>query len=174
MTRPRFLLLLVFLLVPSAQVCMSQERVEPEWIFVNEVDWREPPPELAKTYLEGDAQLVILYPSGDFAYVSATVFRDRQTGRITLCSGCGHSIRQGTWERMTRNTVQVQSEWIYRNLPPANERDFSEPTVATWTIATDPSTGVVLSLSNGTTAYEPLEKLANLETLQAFLFSAKN
>jgi hypothetical protein len=73
---------------------------------------------------------------------------------------------------MASNTVEVQSEWIYRNLPPVNEGDFSEPTVTTWTSATDASTGAMLSLSDGTTTYDRFQELANVETLQTFLAPA--
>lgn len=170
----RVFLVLAFLLIPQGQACWSQEAIESAWIYMSEMDWQTPPPELQKTYAEADAQIVVLYPYGDFAYVSATVFRDNQTGLIRLCSGCGHSIRRGTWERVTNDTVRVRSKWVYRNLPPTKHQEFGEPTVVAWTITTDPYSGDVLSLTDGVAAYGQSDELANLKTLQALLSSASD
>lgn len=60
----RSFVLLALLLVFAEQACWSQEPIEAAWIFMNKVEWQTPPPELEKSYSEGDAQLVVLYPSG--------------------------------------------------------------------------------------------------------------
>ena len=43
-----------------------------------------------KTYDYADnTNIVVLYPSGEFAQVSGTLLRDKETGHLSLCEGCG-------------------------------------------------------------------------------------
>ena len=157
------------ILILAGSDCWAQETVEAPALFMSSVDWQKPPQDLQKTYWEGSAGIVALYASGEFAFVSAGVFRDIDSGDVTVCRGCGYSIRRGTWKQNGDDAIEVRSEWTYRNLPPSDHRLFADPTTLTWAATIDPETKEILFLNDGTSRYDRLPELANSEALREFL-----
>src|ERR1700720_3594796 len=119
--------LTVLLAVPQFPVT---EKIDLHWVYVNDnLMWESPPKELRKTYvLAENAVLTVLYPTGGFAQVSCTLFRDRKTGRLSICHGCGFSISTGTWTRNADNSFRIKSRLIYRPVLIEN-RPLPEPEV---------------------------------------------
>lgn len=104
--------LLIVLLVIEQDPAPRQ--INLSWVFVNDnLAWESPPKELKKTYVEAGASLLVFYPTGDFAFVTCYLFRDRRSGRLSICRGCGFSISKGTWTRDPDNIVAVKFRTIY-------------------------------------------------------------
>ncbi len=140
-------------------------------MFVNEVEWTSPPPELQKSYLEGDGEIVILFPSGEFAYLSVTLFRDKASGSVAVCGGCGHSLRKGTWRETDANTFLEQSHWVYRNVPPVRggETATDAAIAATWTIDSRRADGTPETISYQQQRFIRLQGLANPQLVASLL-----
>jgi len=151
--------------------CADLDAVSSAPMFVNDVEWHSPPPELQKTYLEGDGEIVILFPSGEFVYLSVTLFRDKSSGSVAICGGCGHSVRKGTWQATDANTFLEQSRWVYRNVPPAQATGTTAdaPIAATWVINERRADGMPAAIACQGQRFVPLRGLANPELVALFL-----
>ncbi|MCW5969338.1 MAG: hypothetical protein KIT57_12560 [Blastocatellales bacterium] len=144
----------------------APQQINLSWVFVNDnLTWESPPKELKKTYLEASASLVIFYPAGDFAFVTCYLFRDRRSGRLSMCRGCGFSISKGTWTRDHNNTVTVKFRTIYT--PALVEgMPMPGPEVERYWIFRGQSKGRVAAIIQSPEGkFIPLSNLTNLDDL---------
>ena len=155
------------LVVAAALVsqALHADGIDPRWVFVSEVHWVSPPTELEKTYDEGDAIVAVLFPSGKLAVVSATLFRDRDDGHVSLCEGCGVSLRLGSWRRASRRTLVIKSHWAHRDVPVDPLANPSPLPDERWALQGQSEGRVAASIDTPAGALVPLPSLRNLEAL---------
>jgi hypothetical protein len=134
---------------------------------INNLVWESPPSELHKTYEYADnTNIVVLYPSGEFAQVSGTLLRDKETGHWSLCAGCGSSIFKGTWHSESPREVSVRKKLVYGQLRPTGDKNEVDES---WKIDGEPKIRLTLRLRSPTTTYEPLDQLENLDLLSQLI-----
>ncbi len=140
-------------------------------IYVSDIKWQSPSPELHKTYEEGDAEIVLLYKNGDFAYVSATLFRDKSTHQMSICEGCGFSVRKGKWRESGPNGFVETSIWTYQNIPPtvSGKQTSFEASEIKWKIKDRYKDGTPKIIIKGEKRFIPLCNLLNLDLLEKIL-----
>lgn len=143
------------------------------WSYVNDVEWRSPPPQLKKSYQEGDAEIVLLYHNGEFALVSVTLFRDKATGDISICEGCGFSVRKGKWKSPAVSSLVETSAWTYRDIPPiaGGKPAPAETTETTWVVEGRRSDGAPIALVRARQRFTPLGNLSNPKVLAQILLA---
>ena len=141
-------------------------------VYVNGVTWEEPPPSLQKSYLQGDGEVMLLFPSGDFAYFSATLFRDKASGSITVCGGCGYSTKSGTWTRESSGVLKIRSRRTHRHDRPLPKDEATEEAteVACKSLVAEQETAPAALECEGM-RFEPLQGLADPETVLLLLKS---
>jgi hypothetical protein len=116
----------------SKAAMLAEPVINAEWVFVSEISWYYPPPELEKSYFEGDGKVVILFPSNEYFLISAGFFKTLNTEQFSACDPCGFAVRHGTWRHaQQQNEIIIESEWAYRNLPPVDPDKFAEREVVT-------------------------------------------
>ena len=95
----------------------SQERVvQLDWIFVSHpLRWESPPRTLHLGIKTAAADLIVLYPTGQFAGVSCLLIKG-SNGFVSISRGDGEIVRIGKWLQKG-NTIQVKSQIVYRTGP---------------------------------------------------------
>ena len=92
--------------LPSAQ---------PERIFVSHpLQWTSPPRALHLREKIAGADLIVLYPSGQFAGVSCYLIK-RPDGTIIISKGDGDVVRIGQWQS-TKTGIMAKSQIVFRTV----------------------------------------------------------
>ena len=157
----------VFLtLLLAVQQSHVAQKIDIQWVYVSDnLVWESPPKELKKSYDEAAASVTVFYPTGAFALVTCTLFRDRKNGRLSICHGCGFSISKGSWTRNADDSVIIKSRVVYRNLPIIG-RPVPDPEVEErWRFHGRSKDRVAAVVQPPTGRYIPLSKLSNLDFL---------
>jgi hypothetical protein len=76
--------------------------------------WQSPPRKLHSKIKSGPAQIMILYPSGDFGYLACYLIRQAD-GAVTISRGDGFVVKVGKWRR-SNGEVTVTSRTVYREI----------------------------------------------------------
>ena len=85
------------------------------WFTVRQPSkWQSPPRQLHSKIKSGPAQIMVLYPSGDFGYLACYLIR-RPDGSVTISRGDGFVVKIGNWEK-ANGTVTVRSRTVYREV----------------------------------------------------------
>jgi hypothetical protein len=136
--------------------------VQPDWIFVSRpLRWESPPRALHLKQKEARADLVVLYPTGQFAGVSCFLIKG-PNGRVKISRGDGDVVRVGKWQPEGAG-VLAKSQVVYRtvtiegrSIPETeiNER-FSRPTPG--------------RLRNSKVDYRNLREFSDLEYLDTLI-----
>jgi hypothetical protein len=157
----------VFVFLPSLPLTATPN-INLEWVYINNnLVWESPPSELHKTYQYADnTHIVVLYPSGEFAQVSGTLLRDKETGHLSLCEGCGFSIFKGVWHLENSGKLNVRKKLVYGQLRPAKD---SEEVNESWKMDGESKVRLALRLHSPTTTYKPLKHLENLGLLSQLI-----
>ena len=94
----------------------GQDRgVQPNWLFVSHpLRWESPPRKLHSTIKTADADLIVLYPTGQFAGVSCYLIK-RADGTITISRGDGDVVRIGKWQPEGAG-ILTKSQVVYRTV----------------------------------------------------------
>ena len=105
----------VLIVLLTIQQSVPNPQLEARSLFVNDnLAWALPTTDLEKSYaLAENGSIIILRSTGEFAIVSCTLFRDRKSGRLSVCQGCGLSIRKGSWKQDADRSITVQSRLTY-------------------------------------------------------------
>ena len=129
------------------------------------MEWKDSPAteglQIAK-----DAEIFIFDGNHSYSYVSGVLHRDKQTGVISLCSGCGFSTRKGSWRASTSDQMQVRFRLAHSDIKTNRERKW---TVEWWSLdkATSPLNTTKLSTSKGVLV--PFVGLSNPDVLASML-----
>ena len=85
---------------PSVEVTRSRlPSIDESWAFITrDIDWEAPPKEIEQTFKASmNSVIVIFYPSGDFASVGCTLYRDNKTKQMSISMGDDFSVMKGRW-----------------------------------------------------------------------------
>jgi hypothetical protein len=97
---------------------MAQPQFRPidiGWVTIRQpAKWQSPPRILHLKEKTGPGQIMVLYPSGDFAYVACYLIR-RADGTVIMSRGDGFVVKVGKWKR-SDSTVTISSRTVYREI----------------------------------------------------------
>jgi hypothetical protein len=166
------MLALFLTVLMAAQLVSEAQRIDLNWVYINsDLVWQSPPKELKKGYLVGEnATLIVLYPRGEYAEVSATLFRDGKNGRLSICQGCGFVVYRGTWKLTAGGSATVKSRWVYGGFSRANQPPPGPENVEHWKLRGTSRIRAATVIETSKGKYIPLSNLTNL----AFLSKAVN
>jgi hypothetical protein len=108
----------------------AQDRdTQTEWVFVSHpLRWDSPPRELHLKQKEASADLVVLYPTGQFAGISCYLIKG-SNGKIAISRGEGDVVRIGEWQ-LEGADVLAKSRVVFRTVTiegrPIPEAEISE------------------------------------------------
>jgi hypothetical protein len=90
-------------------------QIETQWVLVSEpVDWKSPPREIGSKTKTGFAEVIVLYPSGEYGYVACYLIHQRK-GDVSISRGDSHAVMIGTW-RERGGEVEVTSHVVYQDV----------------------------------------------------------
>jgi len=94
----------------------SQTRgLQLDWVFVSHpLHWKSPPKALHLKEKTVDADLIVLFPDGQFAGVSCYLIKQAD-GTITISRGDGDVVRIGQWQSRDAE-VMVKSQVVFRTV----------------------------------------------------------
>lgn len=140
------------------------------WMYSHQDEWTAPPAELQKTYLECDSEIVLLYPNGKFAWISTTLFRIIDSGEVSVCLGCGFTVRQGRWSRSGEAVLEEQSTWTHLSFRPiGQDSSYRQDFLGTWKVREQDASGVPLAIALGDKIFSKFDAITNPEALSAML-----
>ena len=161
-------MLAVFLmLLVAVQSGSSTQKIDLHWVYVNsDLVWESPPKELKKGYTVAEnARLIVLYPGGEYAQVSGTLFRDRKNGRLSICQACGFVVYKGTWKSNADGSAVIKSRWIYGGFSRERQQPPGPETEENWKLHGRSKGRVALAIETSKSKYIPLSNLTNLSFL---------
>ncbi len=154
-----------------AQPGPATQKIELPWVYVNShLVWESPPRELKKGYMVADnARLIVLYPGGEYAQVSGTLFRDRRNGRLSICQGCGFVVYRGTWKLNGEGTATIKSRWVYGGFSREGQKPPGPEIEEHWKLHGRSKVRVATAIETSKSKYIPLSNLTNLSFLSTEL-----
>lgn len=132
------------------------------------IRWESPPAQLAKSYDEGYGDIVLIFPRGDISVLSVTFFKDKKSGSIAVCSGCGFSHRKGKWAKSSGSSFLERSQWAYRQGVRLTDLPNVGSIETSWRYE-GALPNALAKLSDGRSDYTTLFPIENPETVTAFL-----
>ena len=155
--------------------CGRANGIEKAWLYVHIIGWTSPPAQLEKSYQEGDAEILILSADGSFAAVSVTLFRDNASQAVSVCEGCGYSLRTGTWKRLDLNRIKELSTLTHADVPTMGSAvgEASPHIEITWSVEADQPDAAPISIMRQGRHYARLRAIANLDVLNRMLSAQK-
>jgi hypothetical protein len=153
---------LVFVMLLCAGVLAQPAPIKHEWVLVGwqPIRWGTPPPEARLQIKTSPAEILVLYPNGDFADVRCLLIK-RNDGSVVISNGDGQIIAAGRWAH-DGETMVVDSWVVYRTVriegqttpePPKRQVFSSRTRDGRWEVEGD---GKV---------YKPMPELADMDTL---------
>ena len=112
------------------------------------MEWKDSPVTEGLQVAE-DAEIFIFESDHTYSYVSGVFHRDKQTGAISLCSGCGFSTQKGSWRASTGSQVLVRFRLAHSGIKTNVEPKW---TVELWSLgkAASPLSAKEMSTLKGT------------------------
>jgi len=111
----------------SIETQAQPQTIDSRWITVRQPrKWQSPPRELHLKTKTGPAEIMVLYPSGDYGYVACYLIRQAD-GSVNISRGDGFVVKIGKWSG-TKSTVTIKSQTVYREIV-ISGRAIPEPEV---------------------------------------------
>lgn len=100
-------------------ICMplvaQVRKIESSWVIASQpIKWESPPRKLHLGIKTGVAELVVLYPTGEYGLLGCYLIRQAD-GTISISRGDSHVVGIGTWKRSGKE-VTVTSRTVYRDV----------------------------------------------------------
>ena len=111
------------------------------------------------------SSLIILYPDGKYAEISGTLFRERKTGRISICPPCGFIVYKGSWKLNTDGNAVIKSRWVYGGASREGRKPPGPEIEENWKLHGSSKGRVALAIETSKSKYIPLSNLTNLSFL---------
>lgn len=137
------------------------EKIETSWVYINKnIKWESPPKEIEQTFQGSlNSNIVVFYPSGKFAFVGCTLYRDNKTKNMSLSNGDDFSVSKGNWKQNGDGTITVVSHLTHSALENSLEK------IETWKIKEQSSERLAKSLEIDGEIYVPIQKLGNFDQI---------
>jgi hypothetical protein len=88
------------------------------------MEWKDSPVTEGLQVAE-DAEIFIFDGDHTYSYVSGVFHRDKQTGAISLCAGCGFSTQKGTWRVSDGSQVLVRFRLAHSDIKTKGEHKWT-------------------------------------------------
>jgi hypothetical protein len=98
--------------VSSPEVIRPLPRpIDPSWVYINrDIKWEAPPKYIEQTFKASlNSTIVVFYPTGDFASIGCTLYRDNKTKHMSISAGDDFSVMKGTWRLNDGGTIATTS-----------------------------------------------------------------
>ncbi len=160
----KLLLVLAALLLHDRAVGQTWP-IRPDWVLVRHpLKWESPPREPKLNKKIAQAEIIVLNPSGAFATVFCFLIRQKD-GAISISRGDSHTVSVGTWKK-ERESITVRSRVLYTDGLPIGKPIPGDEIESHFTAS---SRGGRWRLASPTGAYEPLQRLEDLEFLATMI-----
>lgn len=112
----------LFLAVIASCVVLPAQTVRSMFIPANLV-WKDSPVTEGLEVAD-DAEIFIFNRDHTYAYVSGVMYKDKRTGKISLCSGCGFSTDKGAWSTPAASQVRVRFRLTHSDIRRSGKRKW--------------------------------------------------
>ncbi len=96
-----------WLLLAVAGAAAQAGPIDPNWVYVTPVKWLHAPKGIDER--QGFAQVLVLYPEGQFVEVRASLIQMDKTKAVGFSAGDGILLRAGTWSRTDDHVIRIHS-----------------------------------------------------------------
>jgi hypothetical protein len=112
------------------------------------VEWKDSPVTEGLQVAE-DAEVFVFDGDHRYSYVSGVFHKDKRTGVISLCSGCGFSTQKGSWRVSTNSQLLLRFRLAHSGIKTTGERKW---TVEHWSLdkASSPMSAKKINTLKGT------------------------
>jgi hypothetical protein len=118
----RFRSAFLFLAVVAACSMLSAQSVRSLFIPEN-LEWKDSPVAAGLEVAE-NAEIFVFASDHNYAYVSGVMYRDKGTGKVSLCSGCGFSTNKGSWSTPAASQVEVRFHLTHSDIRRSGKRKW--------------------------------------------------
>jgi hypothetical protein len=114
-SRPTPMLKLIGVLVLGQTIAAHAQQgpIEPTWIYTTPLHWKHAPRGINESW--SFAQLVVLYPEGQYLEVRADLIKRDKDQFVTFSVGDGQLYRAGTWERTDDRVIRIHSRDVWKD-----------------------------------------------------------
>lgn len=106
------------LLLTSAAIAQTQTPPSPisaNWVYMTPLHWVHAVPAAGIDERTTYATIMVLYPTGQFAEVSAALLEHGREKSVTLSNSDGVILSAGTWARTDERVLRIQSRELFRS-----------------------------------------------------------
>ncbi len=109
------LLVLVCLTGSSRAQTPPPTPIDPTWVYLTPIHWVHAIPAAGIDERTTYATILVLYPTGQFAEVSAALLEHGREKSVTLSNSDGLILRAGTWSRTDAKAIRIQARELFRS-----------------------------------------------------------
>ncbi len=113
---------LLFLAVATSCRVLPAQPVRSMFIPANLV-WNDSPVTAGLEVAE-NAEIFVFAEDHKYVYVSGVMYRDKATGKVSLCSGCGFSTDKGSWSTPAASQVEVRFHLTHSDIRTNGKRKW--------------------------------------------------
>ena len=89
--------------------------IDPNWVYLTPIHWVHAIPAAGIDERTTYATILVLYPTGQFAEVSAALLEHGREKSVTLSNSDGLILRSGTWARTDERAIRIQARELFRS-----------------------------------------------------------
>ena len=89
--------------------------IDSTWVYTTQLHWVHAVPAPGIDERTTYATILILYPTGQFAEVSAALLEHGREKSVTLSNSDGLILREGTWSRTDDRAIRIQARELFRS-----------------------------------------------------------
>ena len=128
----------------QAQATPPPTPLDPNWVYVTPIRWVHAIPAAGIDERTTYATIMVLYPTGQFAEVSAALLEHGREKSVTLSNSDGLILRAGTWSRTDERVIRIQARELFRSTR-SPERVHCDPDGTNCTPVKHPLPGPVVT-----------------------------
>ena len=118
--------------------------IDSNWVYNTPLHWVHAVPAAGIDERTTYATILVLYPTGQFAEVSAALLEHGREKSVTLSNSDGLILRQGTWSRTDERAIRIQARELFRSTR-SPERIHCDPGGANCTPVKHPLPGPMVT-----------------------------
>ena len=118
--------------------------IDPNWVYLTPIHWVHAIPAAGIDERTTYATILVLYPTGQFAEVSAALLEHGSEKSVTLSNSDGLILRTGTWSRTDSSAIRIQARELFRSTR-SPERVHCDPDGTNCTPVKHPLPGPVVA-----------------------------
>jgi hypothetical protein len=99
----------------AAQTGAPPPPIDRNWVYQTALHWVHAVPAAGIDERTTYATIMVLYPTGQFAEVSAALLEHGREKSVTLSNQDGLILRAGTWSRTDDRVIRIQARELFRS-----------------------------------------------------------